>query len=170
MKISLVDPADERVRSILEQHLAEMHATSPPESVHALDIGGLQHPDVSLYVGEDGGHVLVCGALKQLGAYEGELKSMRTVEIARGRGLASGMLEHLLAVARSRGYRVIRLETGSEGYFAPARRLYARHGFVVGGPFADYLLDQNSVYMHLHFHDGAADLGVSLGDCRIREG
>ena len=153
MKISLLDPADERVRPILEQHLAEMHALSPPESVHALDVGGLQHPDISFYVGEDDGRVLVCGALKRLGTYEGELKSMRTVEIARGRGLASVMLEHLLAVARSRDYRVIRLETGSEDYFTPARRLYAKHGFVVGEPFADYLLDQNSVYMHLRLND-----------------
>jgi len=150
MKISLVDPADERVKPMLEQHLAEMHATSPPESVHALDVDGLRHPDISFYVGEDYGDVFVCGALKRLGAYEGEIKSMRTVETARGRGLASAMLEHLLAVARSRGYRVIRLETGSEDYFAPARRLYARHGFAVGEPFADYLVDPNSVYMHLH--------------------
>ena len=74
MKISLVDPADERVKSILEQHLVEMYATSPAESVHALDVGGLQHSDVSFYVGEDDGGVLACGALKRLGAYEGELK------------------------------------------------------------------------------------------------
>jgi len=153
MKISLVDPADARVSSILTHHLAEMHATSPPESVHALDVVGLQHPDISFYVGEDGGDVLVCGALKRLGAYEGELKSMRTIEIARGRGLASRMLEHLLAVARSRGYRVIRLETGSQDHFGPARRLYARYGFIEGEPFADYLLDPHSVYMHLHLGD-----------------
>jgi len=147
-----------------------MHATSPAESVHALDVDGLRHPDISFYVGEDDGAVFVCGALKRLGAHEGELKSMRTVEIARGRGLASAMLEHLLAVARSRGYRVIRLETGSEDYFASARRLYARHGFVVGEPFADYLPDPNSVYMHLHVGDSVTTSGASLGDGGIREG
>ena len=170
MKISLVDPADERVKSILEQHLVEMYATSPAESVHALDVGGLQHSDISFYVGEDDGGVLACGALKRLGTYEGELKSMRTVETARGRGLASAMLEYLLAVARSRGYRVLRLETGSEDYFAPARRLYARHGFIVGEPFADYLPDPHSVYMHLPVGDRAASSGASLGDGGICEG
>ena len=149
MKISLADPADERVRPILDLHLAEMHATSPPESVHALDIEKLRHPDISFFVGQDGADVLVCGAIKRLGVDEGELKSMRTIEIARGRGLASVMLQHLLNVARSRGYRVVRLETGAEDYFEPARGLYAKHGFVEGEPFADYLLDENSVYMHL---------------------
>ncbi|MCY7413833.1 MAG: GNAT family N-acetyltransferase [Salinibacterium sp.] len=153
MKISLADPADERVRPILEQHLAEMHATSPPESVHALDIDELRHSDVSFYVGEEDGDVLVCGALKRLGSGDGELKSMRTIEQARGRGLASLMLEHLLDVARSRGYPSIRLETGAEDYFAAARRLYARHGFVEGEPFAHYTFDANSVYMHLDLRD-----------------
>ncbi len=149
MKISLADPADARVRVILEHHLSEMLATSPPESVHALSVGELRHPDISFYVGEDGGDVLVCGALKRLGTDEAELKSMRTIERARGRGLASMMLEHLLGVARSCGYRAVRLETGAEDHFGPARRLYAKHGFVEGEPFADYLLDPNSVYMHL---------------------
>ncbi len=153
MKISLADPSDERVRPIIDHHLAEMHATSPPESVHALDVEELRHPDISFFVGEDGGDVLVCGALKRLGVDEGELKSMRTIEIARGRGLASVMLQHLLDVARSRGYRVVRLETGTEDYFEPARRLYARHGFIEGEPFADYLPDENSVYMALQLAD-----------------
>jgi putative acetyltransferase len=31
--------------------------------------------------------------------------------------------------------------------FEPARRLYALHGFTECGPFADYILDPNSVFM-----------------------
>jgi putative acetyltransferase len=41
------------------------------------------------------------------------------------------------------------LETGTEDYFAPARRLYLRHGFTECPPFGDYRLDPNSVFMEL---------------------
>ncbi len=74
---------------------------------------------------------------------------MRTTASARGRGVATLMLEHIVADARSRGYQRLCLETGTEDYFAPARRLYERHGFTECGPFADYTLDPNSVFMEL---------------------
>jgi putative acetyltransferase len=57
------------------------------------------------------------------------------------------MIEHLIATARERGWRRLSLETGSQDAFAPARRLYARYGFVAGPPFADYLPDPASVFM-----------------------
>ena len=64
---------------------------------------------------------------------------------------ATAYLGFLLDEARSRGAARVLLETGAEDYFAPARRLYARHGFVVRGPFADYVVDPNSVFMELVF-------------------
>jgi putative acetyltransferase len=39
------------------------------------------------------------------------------------------------------------LETGSMEVFEPAHQLYARHGFLVCEPFADYVEDPNSVCM-----------------------
>jgi putative acetyltransferase len=74
---------------------------------------------------------------------------MRTMPAARGRGVGSRMLGFLLDEARRRQYRRVSLETGSQDYFAPARRLYARHGFVECGPFGDYVLDPCSVFMTL---------------------
>ena len=41
------------------------------------------------------------------------------------------------------------LETGSWGYFGPARALYRKHGFVDCAPFGDYVADPNSVFMSL---------------------
>jgi len=72
---------------------------------------------------------------------------MRTTVEHRGRGLGKLLLDHVLDEARRRGYRRISLETGSEEFFAPARTLYARNGFEVCGPFADYVLDPHSVFM-----------------------
>ena len=74
---------------------------------------------------------------------------MRTTASARGRGVATLVLNHILDEARRRNYERIFLETGAEDYFAPARRLYVRNRFTDCPPFADYTLDPNSVFMEL---------------------
>ena len=129
-----------------------MFATSPAESVHALDHSALSAPSITFWTAREDGDLLGCGALKLLDspagqATVGELKSMRTTEAARGRGVATRMLRHILDDARARNLQRVCLETGTEDYFAPARRLYARHGFTECPPFADYVPDPNSVFM-----------------------
>jgi putative acetyltransferase len=145
MEIVPADPLVGDVRALLEEHLRDMFATSPPESVHALDPVALTDPAISFFAARENGALLGVGALR-VGPDEGELKSMRTTASARGRGVATGMLVHLVDLARQRGLAVVRLETGVEDYFAPARRLYERHGFLPCAPFADYVLDPNSVF------------------------
>ncbi|HTN57375.1 MAG TPA: GNAT family N-acetyltransferase [Protaetiibacter sp.] len=147
--IALGDLNDPRVLRLLDDHLADMYAASPPESVHALDVSGLQHPDVTFWALAEGEQLLGCVALKQLDARHGELKSMRTDAAARGRGFGRLLLEHVVAEARARGYTRLSLETGAEDFFRPARALYARYGFVETEPFADYTLDPNSVFFTL---------------------
>lgn len=149
MQIVVADPTGPEVRTLLEQHLADMVATSPPESVHALDPQALLHPAITFFAARIDGVIVGCGALKELNSIEVELKSMRLVEQVRGQGLGTALLSHLLAEAKVRGYRTILLETGAEAYFAPARRLYARHGFVECAPFSSYVVDPNSVFMQL---------------------
>ena len=145
--IALGDLTDARVIQLLEDHLADMFATSPAESVHALDVSGLTDPRVTFWTLQGGEEVLGCVALKRLDDEHGELKSMRTSAEYRGRGLGRLLLDHVIAEARLREYRRISLETGSQEFFEPARTLYARNGFEVCGPFADYALDPNSVFM-----------------------
>jgi len=77
---------------------------------------------------------------------------MRTSAAARRRGVGARMLAHLIEAARGRGYERLNLETGTQEYFAPARRLYRRHGFVECGPFADYVIDPHSTFMTLVLH------------------
>ena len=155
MRIAPDDPTSPDVRPLLEEHLRDMWATSPPESVHALDPGTLAGPDISFFTAREEGVVIGCGALKHLDSTHGELKSMRTSTDARGRGVASRVLEHLLLVARERGYERVSLETGAEDYFEAARRLYERYGFTTSAPFADYTDDPNSVYLSRELADGA---------------
>lgn len=149
LTIEPADFTDDRLDRLIAQHLADMRATSPPESVHAMDHDGLRDPSVSLWVVSEGPELLGCGALRALSPTHGEIKAMRTVAVARGRGVGTRMLAFLLDRARDRGYRRVSLETGTHDYFAPARRLYRGHGFVECPPFADYVLDPHSVCMTL---------------------
>jgi putative acetyltransferase len=141
------DPARADVRLLLDEHLADMFRTSPPESVHALDHSALSAPGVSFWTARDDGRLLGCGALKLLADGGGEVKSMRTAPAARSRGVAALLLAEILAEAARLGLERLYLETGSQDFFAPARRLYSRHGFTECPPFADYTLDPNSVFM-----------------------
>ncbi len=147
--ISTDDPRADDVRALLERHLAFANATSPPEDVHALDIAALLDPAVSLFSYRARGELLGVGALKRLDDEHAEIKSMHPAEAARGRGVARAIVDHLLRVARERGYRRVSLETGSGPAFVPARRLYASVGFTACAPFADYPASPSSVHMTL---------------------
>lgn len=149
MRIEVDDPERPDVRALLEEHLRDMRSLSPPESTHALDVAGLKTPSITFWTVRDGGALLGCGALKELDATHGEIKSMRTPEALRRRGAGRAILTHIVAEARRRGYRRLSLETGSMAAFAPAQNLYASFGFELCGPFGSYQLDPNSVFMML---------------------
>jgi putative acetyltransferase len=157
VEIELDDPARADVRALLDEHLADMFATSPADSVHALDHSALSAPGITFWTAREDGVLLGCGALKDLAGSAdgssdgsaGEVKSMRTTPAARGRGVAALLLTRIVAEARQRGFEALYLETGSEEFFAPARRLYGRHGFTTCPPFADYVLDPHSTFMRL---------------------
>ena len=74
---------------------------------------------------------------------------MRTASAHRRRGVAAALLDHVVAVARDRGYSRLSLETGPTQEFAPARALYAGYGFSPCGPFGPYAVDEFSVFMTL---------------------
>jgi putative acetyltransferase len=151
LELSIVpgDFADARVLALLRAHLAGMHESSPPGSVYALDISALQAPEIAFFTACSGDEVLGCGAIKHLSATECELKSMRTAAPFLRRGVATRLLEHLLALARSRGYRRVSLETGSGPAFEPALALYRRYGFRNGEPFGDYRATAFNQFLHL---------------------
>lgn len=149
MNIIPGDFSDPRIIALLRLHLSRAQLVTPPQSVHALDLAGLQEPAISFWAAWEGEALLGVGALKQLAPEHGEVKSMHTAEAMRQRGVGSAILRHLIATAQARGYHRLSLETGAMDYFRPARALYARHGFVECGPFAEYELDPNSIYMTL---------------------
>jgi putative acetyltransferase len=149
-EISIDDPRAPDVRSLLATHLTFARAPTPPEDAHALDVDGLLDASVTFFSFRRDGVLLALGALQRLDPDHAEVKSMHTVEAARGQGIGRAMIEHLITVAREAGYRRLSLETGSMAEFAPARALYASAGFQPCEPFGHYLASPNSTYMTLY--------------------
>ncbi len=148
-EIAEADPRAEDVRTLLGRHMSFARATTRPEDVFALEADELVDPAVTLFSLRAGDAVLGVGALKRLDGAHAEVKSMHTAEEARGRGVGRALVDHLIGVARERGYRRVSLETGSGPAFEPARRLYASAGFEPCEAFGDYRPSPNSAYMTL---------------------
>ncbi|WP_203136045.1 GNAT family N-acetyltransferase [Microbacterium sp. JZ31] len=141
------DLAGSATRALVAQHLAGMHAQTPAESVHALDIDALRDPAITVWSAWIGEELAGVAALKALDAGRGELKSFRTADAFLGRGVARALLRHIVAYARERGLTSLWLETGSDDPFIPARALYRSEGFAECGPFDGYAEDPLSTFM-----------------------
>jgi len=151
IRIQPDDLSGDATRRLIAFHLESMHDTSPPESVHALDVDALADPSVSCWSAwvttDSGADLAGIAALKSLDTGRGELKSMRVDDRFRGHGIGRALLRHIAETARERGMTSLWLETGATEEFLPAQRLYESEGFVRCGPFEDYVLDPLSVFM-----------------------
>jgi putative acetyltransferase len=152
MQIRIDDLNGPEIAALLNEHLADMRAASPPESVHALDLDKLRQPEITFWTMWHEGQLAGCGALKQLDGELGEIKSMRVAMPFRRQGVAAKILQHIIDEARSRQYRQLMLETGSTDNFVPAHKLYESFGFTRCPRFADYDDDPFSVFMQLELN------------------
>lgn len=150
----MIRPADlaaEDVRQLLAIHLAGMQANTPAGHVFALDLSGLQTPDVTVWTVRVDGLLAGIGALKALDADSGEVKSMRTHPDHLRKGVAAALLDHILDEAATRGYHRVSLETGIGESFEPALALYRKRGFTNGAAFGDYAASPFNQFLHLVF-------------------
>ena len=149
MDIKVDDLTGEKIIALINEHLTGMHGITPAESVHALPLEKLRKPDITFWSVWEQDELMGCGALKELDAKHGEIKSMRTATQHLRKGVAALIIERVLKEAKQRGYKRISLETGTSENFIPAQKLYEKYGFIYCGPFADYKDDPNSVFMTL---------------------
>lgn len=145
--IARADPGSGEARHLIDAHLRHAADHSPATARFSLGGAAPGGPTIRFYLGRIDGVAVAMGALHDLGDGTGEVKSMHVLPAARGRGAAGEVLSYLLAEAGRAGWHALLLETGTQGAFAPARRLYARHGFVPGPPFGAYAESSHSVYM-----------------------
>ena len=149
MRIERDDLSRPQVHALLSEHLRNMYAITPPESVHALDLEKLRSFEITFWTAWNNATLMGCGALKELSPRHGEVKSMRTPEANRRQGAGRALLNHIITVARSRGYERLSLETGAMAAFKPALTLYESAGFMLCGPFGEYTADPNSAFKTL---------------------
>lgn len=136
--VRIDDLSSPDVQALVAEHLAGMRGNSPPGSVYALAIEALRRPEITFWSAWQGSGLCGCGALKQLDAHSGEIKSMRTRPDYLRQGVGQAVLDRIVEAARARGYRSLHLETGTGQPFAAAHGLYLRNGFVWSEPFGDY--------------------------------
>ena len=147
MLIKIDDLTGDDVIGLLNEHLRGMSQNSPPESVHTLNIADLQKPEITFWSAWEEMNLVGCGALKELDKLNAEIKSMRTTSSYLRKGVARKILQHIMNHAKMSNYHRLNLETGSMADFEPARKLYVSFGFVYCEPFADYVVDPNSLFM-----------------------
>jgi putative acetyltransferase len=143
------DLSGQPTRDLLRLHLSGMHANSPPGHVFALDLSGLQTPDVTVWSAWSGDDIAGIGALKALGDGSGEIKSMRTHPDHLRQGVGAAILDRIIDEARGRGLTRLSLETGSGPAFDAALAMYRKRGFQSGGAFSDYVASDFNQFMHL---------------------
>ena len=154
-RIVVDDLTSDATRDLLRFHLQGMHASSPPGHSFALDLSGLQTPDITVWSAWEGQSIAAIGALKALADGTGEVKSMRTHPDFLRRGAAAAILETIIGAARARGYARLSLETGTGADFDAALAFYRRHGFVSGEAFAAYEPSDFNQFLHLRLPGGA---------------
>ena len=147
VRIVVDDLSGSQISEFLDEHVQQMRSITPLESKHALDLDSLRQPEITFWSVMDGDALVGCGAIKRLDASHAEVKSMRTKPARQQSGIASLLLEHVITEARRMGFTRLSLETGSTGFFLPARKLYEKFGFEYCEPFADYQSDPHSVFM-----------------------
>lgn len=146
--IARENPTGADLALLFARHTADMHADTPPESIHMMDASELDIPTVHFFVAREAGQPLAMGAFKLLSdPGQGEIKSMHVLAEARGRGLSKAMLAHVEREARAAGITRLSLETGVQPTFIAARALYERAGYAACGPFEGYWDDPNSLFM-----------------------
>lgn len=147
LTVALESPLGPDLALLMQRHTADMHADTPPESIHMMDAGQLATPGIWFFVMRDDGVPVAMGAFKRINATHAEIKSMHVLAEARGKGLSRRMLDHLVTEAQAKGFTRLSLETGVQPTFVAARALYRKAGFTDCPPFEGYAPDPNSVFM-----------------------
>ena len=137
--IAAETPLQDDVRAMVAELNDYMIPLTPREFQFQLTVEQMAEPGVTLFVGRDEtGRAVGMGALKEHDADLGEVKRMYTLPEIRGQRAGAQLLARIEELARERGLKTLKLETGEAPGFEPAWRLYERGGYSQCGAFLDY--------------------------------
>ncbi|MAY63807.1 MAG: GNAT family N-acetyltransferase [Rhizobiales bacterium] len=139
LAITTETPLQDDIRRLVSELNAYMIPLTPREFQFQLTVEQMAEPGVTLFVARDGtGRAVGMGALKEHEATLGEVKRMYTLPEIRGQRAGAQLLARIEELARERGIKTLKLETGEAPGFEPAWRLYERGGYRQCGAFLDY--------------------------------
>ena len=139
LAITTETPLQDDVRMLVAELNAYMIPLTPREFQFQLTVEQMAEPGVTLFVARDEvGRAVGMGALKEHDADLGEVKRMYTLPEIRGQRAGAELIARIEDMARERGLKSLKLETGEAPGFEPAWRLYERGGFSQCGAFLDY--------------------------------
>lgn len=137
--IAIETPLTDEVRVLVAALNAYLRPLSPPEFQFQMTVEQMAGDDTTVFIARDeAGRPVGMGALKVFGDDQAEVKRMYTLPEIRGQRVGVAVLDAIEALARQKGIRTLKLETGNTPGFEPAWRLYERHGFTRCGAFLDY--------------------------------
>jgi len=148
-EIRLDDLSHPATQALVGLHLSGMLAEVPAQHVTAFDPSAMKAAGLTVWSAWRGDAILGIGALHQLDATSGEVKSMRTHPDHLRQGVAAAILERIIAEARARGLRRLSLETGRTPAFDPSLALYRKRGFVDGEAFGAHEQSAFNQFLHL---------------------
>jgi putative acetyltransferase len=108
-----VDPTAPEAAELIGALDRDLGARYPGFPIHGIDAASFREAGGVFLVGRLADIAVVCGALRPMEPGAVEVKRMYVRDSHRGRGFGRAMLAALEEIAVRRGYRTIRLETGS---------------------------------------------------------
>ncbi|MEQ8447327.1 MAG: GNAT family N-acetyltransferase [Pelagibacterium sp.] len=145
--IAIETPLSDEVRVLVKALNAYLNPLSPPEFQFQMTVEQMAGEDTTVFIARDeSGTPVGMGALKLFGENMAEVKRMYTLPQVRGQRVGVALLDAIEALARQKGVKTLKLETGNVAGFEPAWRLYERGGFTRCGAFLDYPDSQYSAF------------------------
>jgi putative acetyltransferase len=142
LTISIERPDSEAARALIGELDADLLTRYPGQWIHGLHPEDVVDPDFVFVVGKIGSEPVACGALRKLEEGMAEVKRMFVRGAFRRKGYSRQLLQFLESSAQERGYRTLRLETGTAQpeaislYESSGYRQIPCYGEYVSNPFS----------------------------------
>jgi DNA-binding MarR family transcriptional regulator/GNAT superfamily N-acetyltransferase len=139
VEVALEAPDSADARRCLDSYYAELarrfDTGFDAEAGGSFDTADMVPPHGYLVLARLDGAAVGCGALKRLSDDVGEIKRVWCGSAMRGKGVATGIMDRLEAIARELGFKTLRLDTNRT--LTEAHTLYRKLGYREIGRYND---------------------------------